>query len=174
MAKKTLKAAIAAPADDIECDSYILELGALHRELQKLEAEMNDALAKAKADYEAQAEPQRQRLTSLHGAIETYCTEHRARLTRDGRSKSYRFGNGEIGWRIRPARVTIRRAKNALAWLVDAGAAFKKLLRVKHQIDKEAMLRWPELASQVPGVMVGSAGEQFSVTPNGMKLEKAA
>ncbi|WP_162917652.1 host-nuclease inhibitor Gam family protein [Dongia deserti] len=173
-AKKAKLPEIDSPVNDQECDAYILQLGVLHRQLTKLEADMNDALARAKAAYEERADPLRQLLADYHGAIEIYCTEHRARLTGGGRVKMYRFGNGEVAWRLRPASVTIRRVKNALAWLVEAPARFKPLLRIKHEIDKEAMLRWPELASQVPGVTVGSAGEQFTVTPNEMKLERAA
>ncbi|WP_162917007.1 host-nuclease inhibitor Gam family protein [Dongia deserti] len=174
MAKKAKLPAVDAPADDIECDSYILALGELHRYLVKLEAEMNDALAKAKADFETQAEPHRQRLAALHGAIEGYCNAHRERLTGGGKTKSYRFGNGEVAWRLRPKKVTIKGAKKVLAWLKEAPKQFEKFLRIKHAIDREAMLRWPELAAEVPGVKVASAGEQFAVTPNEMKLEKAA
>jgi phage host-nuclease inhibitor protein Gam len=41
---------------------------------------------------------------------------------------------------------------------------------VKEEIDKQAMLKEPEVAGSVPGVTVGSEGEEFYVAPLGVEL----
>jgi phage host-nuclease inhibitor protein Gam len=64
---------------------------------------------------------------------------------------------------VRPPSVRLRDMKRVLEALVQLGLA--RFIRVKQEVDKEAMLREPELAAQVPGVSIGSEGEEFVVSP---------
>lgn len=47
-------------------------------------------------------------------------------------------------------------------------------LRVKEEVNKEAMLAEPDVARTVAGVTVGSAGEDFVIKPFETELEEVA
>ena len=169
---KKAKAALRSAA---EVNEAIAALGRTRRELARLETVMNDRLAAAKTDYAMAAQPLRVARDEAEAAIEAWCDAHRDELTEGGRSKSYRFDAGEIAWRAKPPKVNVRNVEKALAWVLEAGARFRRFLRVSHELDKEAMLKEAELAGEIPGVKIKSDGEAFDIKPFETELaEKAA
>ena len=103
--------------------------------------------------------------------MQLWAEAHRESLTAGGKSKTVQLPAGEIAWRQRPPSVRIRDAAGVLVALAAAGLS--RFVRVKQEIDKEAMLREPAVASAVPGVSIGSAGEEFVVTPHEVTLAGA-
>ena len=63
-----------------------------------------------------------------------------------------------------PVAVQGRRLQ-VLAYLVEHG--MEEFLRRKIEIDKAAMLGMPDRAADIPGVTIGSKGEEFVVEPAG-------
>ncbi len=175
MAKAKLKAPaliIGPPHDRDEADELIFTLGGLQRDRVDLETAMNEALAEAKLEYEYLAKPLNEKIAALMAALQTFCEAHRVELLK-GDSKTVKFGNGTVSWRARPASVTLRNVKKIIAWLQGNwfGTFF---LRIKTEINKDAMLAHPEPAKLIPGVQIGSAGEDFVVKPFESKLEEVA
>lgn len=158
----------------VACNDSIAEVGRLRRELLRLETSMNDLLAVAKTEYELAAQHLRVDQRAHEAAIEAYASEHRDELTGGGKTQSHRFGNGEVKWRSLPAKVNIRNVEKALAWVLEAGAKFRRFLRVSHELDKGAMLKEPELAAEIPGIRIASDGEKFEIEPFEGELEEPA
>lgn len=176
MAKTKTPAPRCVPQSDAEAREMIARLGILQRELERRETDMNAALANIKQKVEAAAAPLRERHAEATEALRIYCAAHRDRLTQGGRSKTVDFGTGTVAWRQRPPKVTLSGKVEAVLEALLAGPrAWRKFIRVKNEIDKEAMLAAPETALTVPGVKkIGSAGEDFVVEPFEAQLAEAS
>lgn len=159
------------PQSREDCDRSIRELGEARREIVRLEAGMNDALAKVKEHYETQAKPFRERADLLLQGIETWCEANRSVLTQGGKVKFAVFGAGEVKWRARPPKVAIRAADAVLESL--RGLGLGRFIRTKEEINKEAILNEPEAVTGVKGLTVASEGEDFVVEPFEAELQGA-
>lgn len=155
-----------------ECNTFIARLGNAQRERARIATRMNDELAAIKRAYEEQAKPHTEEIARLIEAIKQFCNGHRDGLTLGGKRKHYEFGMGRVAWRRRPPKVNLRAKKKILDALKQLGLS--QFIRLTEDIDKEAMLRNPELATKVPGVGIGSEGEDFVVKPFETELEEAA
>ena len=108
----------------------------------------------------------------LSKGLQTWCEAHRDELTKDGKAKTHRFAAGTVSWRARPPKVSIRGAAKVLEFLVKQ--KLTRFIRVRREIDKEAMLKEPVVAAEVPGVRIGSGGEDFVIKPFETELEEVA
>lgn len=165
MAKTKLKTRgvnVPTPQTRDEAAAMLRTIGEAAREVARIEADMNDELARIKEAAEAKAAPYRTTSAQMTEGLKTWCEAHRAELTDGGKRKFADLGTGKVEWRFSPPRVTIRGIEAALAAIKTLGLPF---LRTKEEIDKEAMLREPDKARLVPGVTIGSEGETFSVEP---------
>lgn len=166
MAKAALrtktKASPAAQSRD-EVEALIAEVGDLQRELTRHDADLGDRAARLKAEAEKAAEPLKLRLLEASALIQGWCEANRADLTQGGKTKTAAFPTGEIKWRLRPPAVTVRNAATVIVWLKEKLEG--RFVRTKEEVDKEALLADPEAAAVVPGVRIGSAGEDFVIEP---------
>lgn len=166
------RAALPVPQSRTECEAYIAELGREQRERTRIETRMNDDLAERKAAFETEAKPHRERIEQLSAAIQAYCETHRNDLTRGGKVKFHKFAGGEVNWRVRPPKVTIRGMDAVIEACQRLG--LDRLLRQKVEVNKDAMLAEPEIAATIAGVTIGSEGEDFIVKPFETELEEVA
>ena len=176
MSKIKAKAAnVAVPQDDSECREAIRELGDLNREQLRINAEMNDKIAAIEQEYGDRIAPVAEAATAKHEGIKIYCEANRARLTIGDKVKSHKFATGEISWRLRPAKVTIR-GKDAVIDAIKAAKLGKKFIRIKEDINKDAMLEKDNrpIAAALKGVTIGSDGEDFIVEPHETDLQQAS
>lgn len=172
MKKSKLKASaltIGAPHNREEADKLIYALGELQRDRIDLGNAMNEALAAVKLEHEDQAKPINEKISATMASLQAYCEANRAALC-PRESKTVKFGNGEVSWRRRPPKVTLRSVEKMIAWCKKHGMAV--FVRIKEEINKEAMLADPTDAAKVPGVTIGSAGEDFIVKPLQSELEE--
>lgn len=175
MSRKTTKrlkiaaAEIDIPQSREEVSSAIRAIGELQRERERIQAEMNDKLAAVRADYEAQAKPHADRISELTRGVGTWCEANRAVLTRDGRTKTARFASGEVSWRTRPPSVVVRGKEAVIDTLKRLG--LQRLLRVKEDIDKDAVLRERDAITAIRGLSI-SQREDFVVKPDATELEE--
>ncbi len=160
--KAKTKAGAPAPQSREEVASFVRRIGESNRAIARLEADMNDAIAALKDRAEAAAAPLADETRALTEGLRSWCEANRAALTDGGKRKYADLGTGKIEWRLSPPRVMVRGVEAALAAIKTLGLPF---MRVKEEIDKEAMLADPEKARLVPGVSIGSAGEMFAVEP---------
>jgi phage host-nuclease inhibitor protein Gam len=171
MTNKRLARNYPVPQTRDDCDKMIFELGAMRRDILRLEAAMNDALAAVKEHYEQEAQPLKDKAEELFSGIETWCDANRETLTRGGQVKFAQLKNGEIKWRARPPKVAVRAADMVIEALKSLGLS--RFVRVKEEINKDAILSDPDAVRAVKGISIGSEGEDFVVEPFEHELAKA-
>lgn len=171
------KARVKAPAmvdvpqtlDDV--NRAIAEIGIAQRERDRIQADMNDALAATREGFEAQAAPYAARIKELTAGVQLWCEANRARLTDGGKTKTAKLAAGEVSWRMRPPSVVVRGVDVVLEGLKRLG--LNRFIRTKEEINKDAVLAEPEIADQVKGLSV-TQGEDFIVKPWDTDLEQVA
>ena len=172
MAKAKTKApALDVPQTDEHADFLLECYGDAMRELALIQADMSAELAAVKAKHEASAKPFQDDLNSLFERLQAWGEAHRKRLTEDETTKTVKLPAGEIGWRMRPPSVSIRKGlklDDVVARIKQLG--LRKFLRVKVELNKDAMLEEPKRANTIDGVAVGSKGEEFFVAPFGAEI----
>ncbi len=175
MAKKikTAGANLPIPQDDSEAREAIREIGDLGREAVRIEAAMNDQIAKLQATYGAQVAPIREQIAAKQEGLKMFCEVNRDRLTNGGKVKYHKFATGEISWRLRPAKVTIKGVDSVIAAL-KAARLGKRFVVTKESVNKEAMLKDRKTAAAIAGVTIGSDGEDFIVEPAETELAEAS
>lgn len=184
---KAAAADVRIPQNRDEAAAMIKEYDASAREVARIESAMNAALIKTKADAEAKAKPHVDRAVELFKGLQLYCEANRQQLLGNSGLKTVDFGTGAVKWRWNPPKVRITggeeavvdriAAKKAEAMVrndVHTEAAYGNFLRVKIEIDKEAMLKDPALARTIEGVSIGRGGETFEVEPFGAEISEAA
>lgn len=159
---KTGAAAVSVPQAREQVADYIREIGERQRTLVRLEADMNDEIARVKERFEAAAEPHRQRIAGLTAGAQIWCEANRNQLTQGGKVKTAPFTTGEIQWRTRPPSVRITGAEAVLDVLRRLGLT--RFIREKEEVNKEAILNEPEAVAHVGGISI-SQGEDFIVVP---------
>lgn len=159
---KTPAAAVAVPQTRDQAAQAIAEIGALNRDLARITADMNDALAGIKDRYEQDAEPKRLRIAALTEGVQTWAEANRDSLTQGGKVKTAALTSGEILWRLRPASVRVTGADAVLDLLRRMGLG--RFIRSKDEVNKEAILNEPEAVAAVPGIAIVQ-GEDFVVVP---------
>lgn len=168
MVKKKINAAdLRVPQNRNEAADMIREIGEHEREVARLETEMNAALARVKADAEGRMKPLQVKAELLVEGLHVYCSANRAALTNDGATKTVDFGTGTVSWRYSPPKVRISGdEEDVIARIKAKGDPFANFIRAKESVDREAMLKHPDLARTIEGVSVGRAGgETFAVEP---------
>ena len=166
---KTKTAAAPAAQTREEVERLIESIGADQRQLQRLEADLGDTLAAAKKAAEAKALPLKALIADSQDRVARWCEANRSDLTRAGKTKTVEFTTGTVSWRHRPPAVTLRGVDDIIDFLKNAKGGLS-YLRVKEEVNKEALLASPQFAATVPGVKIGSAGEDFIVEPFGGDL----
>ncbi|TAM72336.1 host-nuclease inhibitor protein Gam [bacterium] len=154
-----------------EAVAAIAAIGTNQRERDRIQAAMNDELAAVRERYEAEAKPFADEIGALTKGVHLYCEAHRHELTRDGKVKSHTFASGEVKWRLRPPSVVLRGGDAVL----DALKSLKldRFIRVKEEVNKEAILAEPEAAAGVRGITIRQT-EDFVVQPWDTQLEEVA
>lgn len=171
MAKLKSKAAaetVVAPRDAIEAAAMVATIGAAMRERQVIQAALDEQVAAAKAAAEAEARPHADTVKQLTRAVQLWAEANRAALTDDGKSKTVALATGRILWRARPPSVRI--VSVAAVMLALKTLALGRFIRVKEEIDKQAMLAEQDVAATVPGVSIASGEEDFAIEPDGVEL----
>lgn len=175
MSKKKVRikaaAATGVPQTLDELNKAITEIGIAQRERDRIQADMNDALAAQREAWETQAAPHAARIKELTAGVQQYCEAHRADLTQQGKVKTAKLASGEVSWRTRPPSVSVRGADVVIEAM--KGLGLQRFIRTKEEPNKEAMLAEPEVAKQVRGVTI-SQGEDFVVKPWDTELEQVA
>ena len=160
------------PQSREEAAAHIRTIGDTTRAIARIEADMNDALARIKEEAEAKAAPFRDLVGRLTEGVRIWCDANRDALTDSGKRKFADLGTGKVEWRNLPPKVTIKGVEAVIGAIKTLGLS--SFLRTKEEIDKEAMLREPDKARLVQGVSIGSEGETFAVEPFEAQIEGAA
>lgn len=152
-----------------QAEDALREVGEHRREVLRIETQMNDEIAAIKQKYETQAEPTKSLVSERVEALQAWAEANREELTNNGKRKTVPLATGEITWRTRPPKVTIRKKDDVLRALADLGLG--RFIRTSQDVDKEAMLKEPTAVSALSGITIGSAGEDFAVEPYEMEID---
>jgi len=159
------------PQNRDETAEYIAEIGRLQRQRQRIEADMNDEIARVKEKFEALAQPLGDDIRQLSKGVQTWCDANRAQLTGGGKVKFAQLPTGKINWRTRPPKVNLKGKEVIIETLKRLGLT--RFVRTIEEVNKEAMLAEPEVAVSVSGVSI-TQGEDFVITPYETELDEVA
>jgi phage host-nuclease inhibitor protein Gam len=125
-------------------------IGDVQRQLVRIEADMNDEIAALRA-----------RLQELQGGVQTWCEANREDIC--GKGKTANLITGEVNWRQRPPSVSVRKPEEVIATL--QGLGMDRFVRVKDEINKEAILAEPAAVAGIKGISINTGIEDFVITP---------
>lgn len=169
---KSAAAAVAVPQNRESAASAVAAIGIANRELQRINADMNDALAACKEAYEIEAEPYRLRIQELTDGLQIFAEANRAALTNGYKVKTVALTTGEITWRMNPPSVRLTDTEeNVIGWCAEHG--LEEFIRRTPTLNREAVKANPDEAKHVPGLRIGQS-EAFVVTPFEAELSEAA
>ncbi|MFH0302662.1 host-nuclease inhibitor Gam family protein [Bradyrhizobium sp. 31Argb] len=187
MAKRSKAAAadMRIPQNRDEVAEMIAKYGEKLREIELIETGMNESLAKVKTDAEQEAAPHVDAAEKIFRGLQIYCEANRQALLGDTGLKTAKFPTGNVSWRWKPAKVTLKGEHDAIIARIlekqadalargETGENYANFLRLKREIDKDSMLKNPDLARTIDGVRIGSGGETFEIEPFGAQLSEAA
>lgn len=163
---------VKAPRDMTEANEFLARIGAAMREREAIERGFNDQVAGLRDVAEGETRPLDLEVDQLTKGLQLWAEANRPSLTRDDATKTVTMAAGIVAWRVRPPKVNIKGVNAVIETLQRLALA--RFLRTKVEIDKDAMLKEPAAASAVPGVTIGSEGEEFIVTPASVDLPDAA
>ncbi|MGQ0287146.1 host-nuclease inhibitor Gam family protein [Pasteurellaceae bacterium 22721_9_1] len=147
--------------DDVEL--AIKQIGDLQRQLEQTAIEQNNELAAITEKYAPALTALKEQIEPVQQAVQAWCESRRDELTQNGKTKTGVFNTGEVQWRQRPPSVAVRGADSVIESLKTLGLV--RFIRTKEEVNKEAMLNEPELASTVAGVTIKTGVEDFVITP---------
>lgn len=152
----------------------IKAIGDLQRELGRIEADINDQIADITKKAAPRIEQLRERLTELQAGVQTWCEANRVEIC--GKGKSANLITGEVSWRMRPPSVSVPRAGDKLDEAINRlrGLGLLRFIRVKEEINKEAILAEPAEVAGVKGIKVVSGVEDFVITPFEVEVGETA
>lgn len=188
MAKgKAAATSVRIPQSKEEATEMISAYGEAAREIALIELAMTEQMDAIKKKAEADAAAYKTRASELFKGLQIYCEANRQALLGTSGVKTADLGTGKVSWRFKPAKVSLsgevddivdRIAAKALDASaredVAAAASYRAFLRVSTEVDKEAMLKNPDLARTIDGVRIGSSGEVFEIEAFTAELAEAA
>lgn len=165
-AKKTRikqKAMISVPQSHDDCAADINTIGRLSREITVTQAAMNDEIAAITDRYTAAFTPLQEQVKSLTAGVQSYCEANRDDLTVNGKTKSGQFVTGTVMWRQKPPSVSVRGVEAVIEALKQFG--LNRFVRVKEELNKEAILNEPAAITGVAGLSIKKGVEDFVIEP---------
>ena len=174
MAVRKPKAAlpeVPVPQSDDEASALLAEFGATFNTLARSGVALNDELALVKLKYETEAKPLQAKLSAIEKALAAFGAANRRRLTDGGKTKTVKLAAGEMGWRVNPPSVHLKRGFKVEDVIADIRRLrLNKFLRPAVALNKQAMLDDPERAETVDGIKIVKDVEEFFVAPFGAEL----
>lgn len=146
-----------------EVELAIKQLGDLQREIESVSIEQNNRIAQITEEFAPAIANLQEKIKPMQQAIQTWCESNRDELTNNGKSKTANFNTGEVQWRQRPPSVSVRGVSSVIENIKTLNLF--KFLRIKEEINKEAMLNEPELAGTIAGITIKKGVEDFVITP---------
>jgi len=141
----------------------IKQLGDVQRMMARELADMNDQLAEITKAHQPALEALTAEIEALQASIQGWCEANRDALTHGGKVKTANLTTGEVQWRQRPPSVRVRAQEMVIETLLKLG--LERFLRVKTELNKEAVLADPEAVSGIAGLSIQTGVEDFVITP---------
>jgi phage host-nuclease inhibitor protein Gam len=164
----------AVPQTKDACAADIRALGDMQRDFDRLRHAMNDAIAAITQENQPMLAALSERIVALQTGIQTWCEANRVALcgVDDRLGKTANLVTGEVAWRQQPPSVQVRGADVVIDRLQVLGLG--RFVRTKEEVNKEAMLAEPDAVRGIPGIVILSGLETFSITPFEAQAEVVA
>lgn len=168
--KKSIALTTPVPTTTPEAEALLFTIGEAQRQVAAIEVRMNEVLATARADFEAEAQPINTQIEQDFAALHVWAEAHKEALL-IGKLKTARLATGEVSWRTSPPSVRVTKVDDVIKRL--RALALDRFVRTKEEIDKEAVLREPDAVEAIKGIEI-SQKEEFVAKPHQSTIEKAA
>lgn len=171
--KKSVKrTTIPIPKSTEEISEFIRKIGEHQREIDKIQTKLNNQVERIKAQAITDSSSHQETIDQLFEGIYIFAQTHRDELTEKGKKKTIQFPTGEAQWRLNPPAVTIapQNVKKVIA--LCKSMELERFIRVKEEVNREEMLKEPEVAGKIKGVTIGQK-EEFVVKPSEIEIEIA-
>ncbi len=173
MARGRLKAvAQAVPQTRDEADTLLGEIGALSREIERIDADLNDKVALAKEAAKAQVTPLADSIKAKFAALTSWGEANKSELL-DGKRRSITMTHGTVGWRWGNPAVKVGKGQEDAVVKTLARLELGSLLRVETSLDREAILKNPDAIEGIAGLSIERV-ESFFVKPLDVSTEQTA
>lgn len=162
MSKKRVKSTILACQSKGEVMEKITQIGNKQREIARLETEMNDKIAEITEQYKGNISTLQDEIIILTHSAQIWCEANRNNLLNNG-LKTANLITGEVSWRYRPAKVSVKKEDFVIEQLEQKG--LMQFIRVKKNVNKDAVLADPSVTKEIDGITIISGVEDFVITP---------
>ena len=159
---------VAVPKSLDEAAQFLAQIGKEQRAADKIQSGFNAAVDKLKTQAMVDVEPHQKKVSQLLEGLFAFAETHRDELTDGGKHKTVEVPTGTFGWRMTPPAVSLRDVKSILRSLKSL--KLTRFVRTKEEVDKEAMLKEPDIAKTVKGVTI-SQREDFVAKPSELEIE---
>lgn len=167
--KKLVKRVVAdIPQSIEEVSNCIAKVGRHQREFEQVQIKLNEDIEQIKTQALKNSRSHQEAVEELFEKIFIYAEKHRDELTERGKKKTVHFPTGEISWRLTPPSVLLKNVKEVLELCKKLN--LERFIRVKEEVNKEAILKEPEVAQKIRGVTI-SQKEEFVVKPSETEIE---
>ena len=142
----------------------LARLGELDRDIQAIETETSEKVARLTAAGATLTQPKADARTALADEIEAYARAHREALV--GEKASVTLPSGTIAWRKGQPKLIVEAGKaddvlEDLATRADAD----RFVRTRREMIQKALLDAPDVVEAVEGLSIRKAEETFKATP---------
>ncbi|MCE5184561.1 MAG: host-nuclease inhibitor Gam family protein [Planctomycetaceae bacterium] len=151
-----------------QADNHVRSIGELQREIDKLEADTDEAIEVIKANAKKDVGDRTAKIKKHLLSLETFCVANREDF---GDKQSRKLLFGILGWRkstkiILSKKTTLQKIKEVF------GAAASQYLHIKEKPDKDAIRKLTDEQLKQIDVKRGR-GEEFYVEPDQVQIEKS-
>lgn len=179
---RTIAAQIPQSKEAAEAD--MRRLGVLRNKVERINTKLKLDSQKLTQKAGDAAKPFNVEIEKLEKGLTGYADAHRESLTDGFKSKTGKMIAGVFEWRKLPAKCSTRKVDDIIASISAAiaeaiaksdakrAARLQKFLRVKTEINKDAMLADSDAAVEFNGVSIGSEGERLEIIIHETSLPK--
>ncbi|GLQ20476.1 host-nuclease inhibitor Gam family protein [Algimonas porphyrae] len=172
MSKRDNKISGGAPQSRAEAEEWMSRLQKVNIRIRDIDTDLREQSADLKVRAAAKVEPFINEKEIISKGLFAWAEANRDALTNGGKTKTIKLETGTVFWRQQPAKVTLRGVDKVLEYL--SSNRLRRFIRIKKEVDKDAMLREQTVASKIPGVSIKSAGEMIEAKPFEDTLEASS
>jgi len=171
MARTIKHRVVSVPYNLTGAVEFLAIIGREQRLINETQSRLNEKVESLKKEAMDEIKPHQERISQLVEGLFAFAEAHRDELTEGGKRKTVELPTGSFGWRKTPPAVILRNVKEVLKNLKALNLA--RFIRSKEEVDKEAILKEPEIAAKVKGVSIVQR-EEFIAKPAEVKVEISA
>lgn len=153
----------ATPQNIEELAKSISHLGSLKRKAENIIAKADEKISKIQEEVSQSVSPISEEIEMVFDAIYNYAESNRDELTDKGKKKTIKLATGKLSWRTTPPKVTIGNTEEVIETLKKL--KLSRFLRIKEEIDRNAMIKERKVAEKIKGVSI-TQSEELAVIPN--------